>query len=95
MAETGIGTAIDLRATDLSEDLVRRRYQVSGTDLGGAHVTAEALSLPLRQRRPIGEVQANISRAEMPRLARALRTFEILHVLPLAGELVVGARQSW
>src|SRR4249920_2005025 len=26
VAETGIGTAIDLRATDLSEDLVRRRY---------------------------------------------------------------------
>src|SRR5262245_31110285 len=28
VAETGIGTAIELRATDLSEDLVRRRYQV-------------------------------------------------------------------
>ena len=28
VAETGIGTPVELRATDLSEDLVRRRYQV-------------------------------------------------------------------
>ena len=28
VAETGIGKAIELRATDLSEYLVRRRYQV-------------------------------------------------------------------
>ena len=52
VAETGIGTAIDLRATDLSEELVRRRYLVFKEQTWARpHLAARALSLPLRQRR--------------------------------------------
>ena len=98
VADTGIGTPIELRATDLSEDLVRRRYQVFKEQ------TWEALT-SLRQlyhyhfvnaEGPIDEVQANILKELKYQSSLELdpRTFERLRVLPLAEELVVHGRQE-
>jgi adenylate kinase len=98
VAETGIGTSIDLRATDLSEELVRRRYLVFKEQ------TWEALT-SLRQlyhyhfvnaEGPIAEVQANILKELKYQSSLELedRTFQRLRALPLAEELVVHARQE-
>jgi len=98
VADTGIGTPIELRATDLSDDLVRRRYQVFKEQ------TWEALT-SLRQlyhyhfvnaEGPIPEVQANIVNELKYQSSLELdpRTFERLRTLPLAEELVVHGRQE-
>jgi len=98
VAETGVGTPIELRATDLSEELVRRRYQVFKEQ------TWTALT-SLRQiyhyhfvdaEGPIAEVQANILKELTYQSSLELdpRTFQRLRVLPLAEEIVLHARQE-
>ncbi len=98
VAETAIGTPIELRATDLSEELVRRRYQVFKEQ------TWEALT-SLRQlyhyhfvnaEGPIAEVQANILKELKYQSSLELdpRTFQRLRMLPLAEELVIHGRQE-
>jgi adenylate kinase len=98
VAETGVGTPIELRATDLSEELVRRRYQVFKEQ------TWTALT-SLRQiyhyhfvdaEGPIAEVQANILKELTYQSSLELdpRTFQRLRTLPLAEEIVVHARQE-
>jgi adenylate kinase len=98
VAETGIGTPIDLRATDLSEDLVRRRYQVFKEQTWTALTSLQELYHYhfVNAEGPIAEVQANILEELKYQSSLELdpRTFEILHVLPLAEELVLGARQE-
>jgi adenylate kinase len=98
VAETGRGTVIELRATDLSEQLVRRRYQVFKEQTWAALTSLQELYHYhfVNAEGPIAEVQANILEELKYQSSLELdpRTFEVLHVLPLAEELVIGARQA-
>jgi adenylate kinase len=98
VAETGIGTPIELRPTDLSEDLVRRRYQVFKEQTWAALTSLRQLYHYhfVNAEGPIAEVQANILKELKYQSSLELdpRTFERLRALPLAEELVVHGRQE-
>jgi adenylate kinase len=98
VAETGIGTAIELRATDLSEELVRRRYLVFKEQTWTALTSLRQLYHYhfVNAEGPIAEVQANILKELKYQSSLELdpRTFERLRTLPLAEELVVHGRQE-
>jgi adenylate kinase len=98
VAETGIGTPIDLRATDLSEELVRRRYLVFKEQTWAALTSLRELYYYhfVNAEGSIAEVQANILQELKYQSSLELdpRTFEQLRALPLAEELVIGARQE-
>jgi adenylate kinase len=98
VAETGIGTAIELRATDLSEELVRRRYQVFKEQTWSALTSLRQLYHYhfINAEGPIAEVQANILKELKYQSSLELdpRTFERLRALPLAEELVLHGRQE-
>jgi adenylate kinase len=98
VAETGVGTPIDLRATDLSEELVRRRYQVFKEQTWTALTSLRQLYHYhfVNAEGPISEVQANILKELKYQSSLELepRTFERLRALPLAEELVVHGRQE-
>ena len=98
VAETGIGTPIELRATDLSEELVRRRYQVFKEQTWTALTSLRQLYHYhfVNAEGPISEVQANILKELKYQSSLELepRTFERLRALPLAEELVVHGRQE-
>ena len=88
VAETGMGTPIELRATDLSEELVRRRYQVFKEQTWAALTSLRQLYHYhfVNAEGPIGEVQANILKELTYQSSLELdpRTFERLRTLPLA-----------
>jgi adenylate kinase len=96
--ETGIGTPIELRATDLSEELVRRRYQVFKEQTWSALTSLRQLYHYhfVNAEGPIAEVQANILNELKYQSSLELdpRTFQRLRVLPLAEEIVVHGRQE-
>jgi adenylate kinase len=98
VADTGVGDVIELRATDLSEELVRRRYQVFKEQTWTALTSLQKLYHYhfINAEGPIAEVQANILEELKYQSSLELdpRTFELLRALPLAEELVVGARQE-
>jgi adenylate kinase len=98
VAETGDGAAIDLRATDLSEELVRRRYQVFKEQTWTALTSLRQLYHYhfVDAEGPIAEVQANILKELKYQSSLELdpRTFQRLRVLPLAEEIVVHGRQE-
>jgi adenylate kinase len=98
VAETGIGTPIDLRSTDLSEELVRRRYLVFKEQTWAALTSLRQLYHYhfVNAEGPIAEVQANILKELKYQSSLELdpRTFERLRALPLAEELVVHGRQE-
>ena len=98
VAETGIGTPIELRATDLSEELVRRRYLVFKEQTWSALTSLRQLYHYhfVNAEGPIAEVQANILKELKYQSSLELdpRTFERLRALPLAEELVVHGRQE-
>jgi adenylate kinase len=98
VAETGIGVPIDLRTTDLSEELVRRRYQVFKEQTWAALTSLRQLYHYhfINAEGPIGEVQANILKELKYQSSLELdpRTFERLRLLPLAEELVLHGRQE-
>jgi adenylate kinase len=98
VAETGIGTQIELRATDLSEELVRRRYQVFKEQTWTALTSLRQLYHYhfVNAEGPIAEVQANILKELKYQSSLELdpRTFQRLRVLPLAEEIVVHGRQE-
>lgn len=98
VAETGVGTAIDLRSTDLSEELVRRRYQVFKEQTWSALTSLRQLYHYhfINAEGPIAEVQANILKELKYQSSLELdpRTFERLRALPLAEEIVVHGRQE-
>jgi adenylate kinase len=98
VAETGIGTSIELRATDLSEELVRRRYLVFKEQTWSALTSLRQLYHYhfVNAEGPIAEVQANILKELKYQSSLELdpRTFERLRALPLAEELVVHGRQE-
>jgi adenylate kinase len=98
VAETGIGAPIELRATDLSEELVRRRYQVFKEQTWTALTSLRQLYHYhfINAEGSIADVQANILKELKYQSSLELdpRTFERLRVLPLAEELVVHGRQE-
>lgn len=98
VSETGVGTAIELRATDLSEDLVRRRYQVFKEQTWAALQSLRQLYHYhfVNAEGPITDVQANILNELKYQSSLELdpRTFERLRALLLAEELVVHGRQE-
>jgi adenylate kinase len=98
VTETGIGAAIELRSTDLSEDLVRRRYQVFKEQTWTALTSLRQLYHYhfVNAEGPIWEVQANILKELKYQSSLELdpRTFERLRALLLAEELVVHGRQE-
>ena len=96
--ETGLGKAIDVRMTDLSEESARRRYRVfkeqtwdalqSLKDIYHYHfVNAEG---------PIEEVEENILKELQYQSSLELepRTYDRLSPLPLAEEIILHARQQ-
>lgn len=96
--ETGIGQMIELRSTDLDEDMARRRYRVfkeqtwdalqSLQDIYHYHfVNAEG---------PVEEVEANIIRELQYQSSLELepRTYDRLNPIPLAEEIILHARQE-
>ena len=97
-AETGIGVPIDLRVTDLSEELVRRRYQVFKEQTWNALTSLRQLYHYhfINAEGPVADVQANIVEELKYQSSLELdpRTFERLRALPLAAELVIHARQE-
>ena len=98
VADTGIGTPIDSRATDASEDLARRRYQVFKEQTWSALTSLRQLYHYhfVNAEGPIAEVQANILKELKYQSSLELdpRTFERLRALPLAEELVIHGRQE-
>jgi adenylate kinase len=98
VAETAIGTPIELRGTDLSEELARRRYQVFKEQTWGALTSLRQLYHYhfVNAEGPIAEVQANILKELKYQSSLELdpRTFERLRALPLAEELVLHGRQE-
>jgi len=98
VADTGIGAAIDLRATDLTEELARRRYQVFKEQTWAALTSLRQLYHYhfVNAEGPISEVQANILKELKYQSSLELdpRTFERLRALPLAEELVLHGRQE-
>ena len=98
VGETGIGAAIELRATDLSEELVRRRYQVFKEQTWTALTSLRQLYHYhfINAEGPIADVQANILKELKYQSSLELdpRTFQRLRVLPLAEELVLHGRQE-
>jgi adenylate kinase len=98
VADTGIGLPIELRTTDLSEALVRRRYQVFKEQTWVALTSLRQLYHYhfINAEGPIAEVQANILKELKYQSSLELdpRTFERLRILPLAEELVVHGRQE-
>ncbi len=98
VTETGIGTAVELRATDLSEELVRRRYQVFKEQTWTALTSLRQLYHYhfIDAEGSVADVQANILKELKYQSSLELdpRTFERLRALPLAEELVVHGRQE-
>jgi adenylate kinase len=98
VAETGIGAPIELRATDMSEELVQRRYQVFKEQTWAALTSLRQLYHYhfVNAEGSIAEVQANILKELKYQSSLELdpRTFERLRALPLAEELVVHGRQE-
>jgi len=97
-AETGSGTPIELRATDLSEELVRRRYQVFKEQTWTALTSLRQLYHYhfINAEGSVSEVQENILKELKYQSSLELdpRTFQRLRALPLAEELVVHGRQE-
>jgi len=98
VVETGIGTPIELRPTDLDEALVRRRYQVFKEQTWAALTSLKQLYHYhfVNAEGPIAEVQDNIVQELKYQSSLELdpRTFERVRALPLAEELVLHARQE-
>ena len=93
-----MGTPIELRTTDLSEELARRRYQVFKEQTWTALTSLRQLYHYhfVNAEGAIAEVQANIVEELKYQSSLELdpRTFERLRALPLAEELVVHGRQE-
>jgi adenylate kinase len=98
VGETGIGRPADLRATDMSEELVRRRYLVFKEQTWAALTSLRELYHYhfIDAEGPIVEVQANILKELKYQSSLELdpRTFQRLRSVPLAEELVLHGRQE-
>ena len=98
VAETGVGRPIEQRATDLSDETVRRRYRVFKEQTWNALTSLKQLYHYhfINAEGPIDEVEENILKELQYQSSLELDplTFERLRTLPLADELTIHARQD-
>ena len=98
VAETGVGKLIEQRATDLSDETVRRRYRVFKEQTWNALTSLKQLYHYhfINAEGPIDEVEENILKELQYQSSLELDplTFERLRTLPLADELTLHARQE-
>ena len=98
VAETGVGRLIEQRATDLSDETVRRRYRVFKEQTWNALTSLKQLYHYhfINAEGPIDEVEENILKELQYQSSLELDplTFERLRTLPLADELTLHARQE-
>ena len=98
VAETGVGRPIEQRATDLSDETVRRRYRVFKEQTWNALTSLKQLYHYhfINAEGPIDEVEENILKELQYQSSLELDplTFERLRTLPLADELTIHARQE-
>lgn len=98
VAETGVGKLIEQRATDLSDETVRRRYRVFKEQTWNALTSLKQLYHYhfINAEGPIDEVEENILKELQYQSSLELdpRTFERLRTLPLADEITLHARQE-
>lgn len=96
--ETGVGTLLPLRDTDLNTDLARRRYQVFKEKTWDALKSLKEIYHYhfVNAEGPIAEVEANILSELQYQSSLELepRTYDRLRCIPLAEEIVVHARQE-
>lgn len=98
VAETGVGKPIEQRATDMSEETVRRRYRVFKEQTWTALTSLKQLYHYhfINAEGPIDEVEENILKELQYQSSLELdpRTFQRLRTLPLADEITLHARQE-
>ena len=98
VAETGVGKLIEQRATDMSEETVRRRYRVFKEQTWTALTSLKQLYHYhfVNAEGPIEEVEENILKELQYQSSLELDplTFERLRTLPLADEITLHARQE-
>lgn len=96
--ETGVGTPMAMRDTDLNPDLARRRYQVFKEQTWDALSSLKEIYHYhfVNAEGPIAEVEANILSELQYQSSLELhpRTFDRLRPIPLAEEIVLHARQE-
>jgi adenylate kinase len=96
--ETGVGTPIELRATDLSEETARRRYRVFKEQTWDALQSLKGIYHYhfINAEGPIEEVEQNILKELQYQSSLELdpRTYDRLSPLPLAEDIIVHARQE-
>lgn len=96
--ETGVGTPLPLRATDLTEATARRRYRVFKEQTWDALQSLKEIYHYhfINAEGPIGEVEENILKELQYQSSLELepRTNDRLRPLPLAEEIVLHARQQ-
>lgn len=96
--ETGIGKVIEQRATDLSDETVRRRYRVFKEQTWSALTSLKQLYHYhfVNADGPVQEVEENILKELQYQSSLELdpRTYERLRTLPLADEIALHGRQE-
>jgi len=98
VSETGIGTMLELRSTDLDPDKARRRYQVFKEKTWDALQSLREIYHYhfVNAEGSIAEVESNILRELQYQSSLELdpRTFDRLRSIPLAEEIILHARQE-
>lgn len=98
VAETGVGRLIEQRASDMSDETVRRRYRVFKEQTWTALTSLKQLYHYhfINAEGPIEEVEENILKELQYQSSLELDplTFERLRSLPLADEITLHARQE-
>ncbi len=98
VAETGVGRLIEQRASDMSDETVRRRYRVFKEQTWTALTSLKQLFHYhfINAEGPIEEVEENILKELQYQSSLELDplTFERLRTLPLADEITLHARQE-
>ncbi|MDZ4852494.1 MAG: nucleoside monophosphate kinase [Pirellulaceae bacterium] len=96
--ETGVGTVMSLRSTDLNEDAARKRYRVFKEQTWDALKSLKEIYHYhfINAEGSIDEVESNILREldYQSSLELHQRTFDRLRPLPLAKDIVLHARQQ-
>lgn len=97
-SESGMGSMVEIRTTDLSDEMARRRYRVFKEQTWDALQSLKNLYHYhfVHADGPIEEVEANILRELQYQSSLELesRTYDRLSPLPLAEEITVHARQE-
>lgn len=98
VVETGVGTRMSVRSTDLSEETARRRYRVFKEHTWSALQSLKEIFHYhfINAEGPIAEVEENILKELKYQSSLELerRTYDRLQPLPLAQDIVMHARQQ-